>query len=460
MSTYDFMKQKLTRKIQGMCKQGAAALTLTAFIFTNALFPPAAHASEIFGMLRPGLDAKILDENPFGLHVPEDHGEIDSFYQSRGNSPLVVFIQDAHANISAQKNAAKIIGALMPENLSSKQGDGKIAPVTYVLTEGAAGYVSGLPLKAFIDAGMDARELLLRKGVINGPELGMLDQPKLVVWGLEDSALYQSNLAAWSEAQKTSAACRQFIELFREETGRLLWEQSPKELKELLKAEDAMAGEKADLAEAGKILKSFIRILRRELAKKNARKPLNAVELRLKYPHVFRLLQVTELWEIARGELEKYREDAATRAVLRTSQSLLPRKGEERMKRQPVGDAASAGRVTDPPLPGDRDRDVRSADGVTSSSPSSEDKDSHVRSTDGVVSFTPLPPVSSPHGSSGEPSSKSKGMDSRFRGNDKRKSAGIAPAIQSFLPPASLKTEAFMAKFEVVNEFTEHLSLR
>ena len=225
-------------------KKIIALFTLFVFLSTNTVSAaPGVGALPVLGA--GGADSKILLENPFWIPVGEKDGRIAGFFEGRADGPLVIHVQDAHANISAQKSTAKVIGGI----LAGAPSAARHSPA-FILVEGAEGFISRAPLSAFLNTGVDPREMLLSKGVISGPELASLDHDQVVLWGIEDRGLYERNLKAWAQARRTREENLAFIQALGSKVRDELWNRAPQELKTLLGAEEILTGEDADIQKA------------------------------------------------------------------------------------------------------------------------------------------------------------------------------------------------------------------
>ncbi len=150
-------------------------LVLICFLVTQN-----AQAAELNFPLSSPSDASSLIQKD----LPGNLGKIKSFHQGNGRG-LVVHIQDAHSNLEIQQHIAGILGYL-----KSRHGIG------LVHTEGSTGeiwhqFVSSHPNK---EARALTADYFLREGLITGPEYEALTgSPDLVLHGVEDRGLYQSN---------------------------------------------------------------------------------------------------------------------------------------------------------------------------------------------------------------------------------------------------------------------------
>lgn len=119
--------------------------------------------------------------NPYGT-VREIH------LSKKADSPLIIHIQDVHGYVDAQKNIAGMIDGLA-----------KYRGVNLVGMEAAEGAFALEDLRRFPDRDIKERvtNWAIKKDLIGGAEKsGIMAEKPLTLWGVEDTALYQSNVQA------------------------------------------------------------------------------------------------------------------------------------------------------------------------------------------------------------------------------------------------------------------------
>ncbi|MCP4649169.1 MAG: hypothetical protein GY853_03690 [PVC group bacterium] len=134
--------------------------------------------------------------------IPSSWGVIrDSF--DAGTDKIVINIQDAHANLEAQENIAKILDRLVSQyNLE------------LVALEGASGKIDATVLSAFPDNALkkDVSAYFLQEGKISGAEyLAVNSDYDFKLYGVEDFDLYLDNLEAFHNAQDFKKEAAQYI---------------------------------------------------------------------------------------------------------------------------------------------------------------------------------------------------------------------------------------------------------
>lgn len=129
----------------------------------------------------------ILPElNPYLITVPTQYGNIEEVYQGSQDAPLIVHIQNVHANYKAQTNIKNILDHLVRKHKFS-----------LIQLEGAVATVDPEILKPSYleEANLKLADFLLREGRITGAHAFAVetDQP-VELYGIEDFDLYSENL--------------------------------------------------------------------------------------------------------------------------------------------------------------------------------------------------------------------------------------------------------------------------
>lgn len=179
-----------------------AFVTVFAFSFTSVLWadgtsliPQQQRGEEILPSVsqRPQVGSVLLRQNLSQLVIPEAIGQIKRIH--RGSSEHVVLhIQDAHINVDAQKNIAKLI-----QFFSKEYG------LDLVNLEGASGRLFSEFYSVFPDKQVrkDVANYLLEEGRLTGPEyLSMVYRSSAELHGVEDDDLYEENRRAYLEVTR------------------------------------------------------------------------------------------------------------------------------------------------------------------------------------------------------------------------------------------------------------------
>jgi len=160
-----------------------AVLMNCLFVFSIVLgsFPSRAQAARKVDLPKELTNVKIPSENG---RIVEYHAGSKPFY--------IYYIQDAHVNLKAQKNIAKII-----ELLILKRG------LKLVLVEGGIGDVSLTEYRVGPkEKRLEIADKLLTEGKISGEEyLNFVEEYPLLLWGIESQVLYDENLIAYTKVQ-------------------------------------------------------------------------------------------------------------------------------------------------------------------------------------------------------------------------------------------------------------------
>jgi len=129
------------------------------------------------------------------VKIPSQFGSIKEVFTALNQTPTsertIIQIQDAHCNYEAQKNLIKILENLVKEN-----------NLKLILVEGGSGDVSLSFLRTYADkkAREEVADSYLKAGKISGEEyLDIVSDANLELYGIEDQALYDSNLDSFLE---------------------------------------------------------------------------------------------------------------------------------------------------------------------------------------------------------------------------------------------------------------------
>jgi hypothetical protein len=147
-----------------------------------------AHAAPVITPLAARTDASSAPV----VGLPASVALIDDFYSAGPDAPLIVFLQDAHTNPSAQLNIARAVEHLLRDR-----------SVSTVYLEGGKGDVSLTDLRASVSS--EARRSVglshLKKGLLQGVEYANLtSEAPFSLWGVENRALYERSLRVYRDA--------------------------------------------------------------------------------------------------------------------------------------------------------------------------------------------------------------------------------------------------------------------
>jgi len=172
--------------------------------------------------------------DPFRITIPADHGYLGDIHAtSEPGAPVIIHIQETHANYDTQQHLVAIL-----EYLIQRYG------VRLILVEGGDGDVS---LSYFRDYGSleqrkRAAEKYLRAGILSAEEyLDITSDYPLILWGVEDRQLYQRNWQTLQEAEPLRESFQPFLTQVRQAATQLkprLLSAASKELDEAREAFD------------------------------------------------------------------------------------------------------------------------------------------------------------------------------------------------------------------------------
>ncbi len=157
------------------------------------------------------------------LRIPVQYGSIKETYSAR--EPLIIHIQDAHANYEAQKNLAGML-----EHLVAIHG------LALILVEGGSRNDSLSYMRAYapLEKRKQVAEEFLKSGKISGENyLDLTTDYPFTVYGVEKPELYDQNMEAFFTVEKVQGNARQAIKGFQQAVALLKEKLYPKEVKDL-----------------------------------------------------------------------------------------------------------------------------------------------------------------------------------------------------------------------------------
>ncbi len=126
------------------------------------------------------------------IRIPENLGSIQVQHQSGKDSPLIIFIQDAHSVVDAQNHIQEII-----RHFQQTYG------IRVIALEGASGEIDPTLFRTFPDSFIKQRVLTdyVKRGELTGAEMAAALNPSAgAYYGLEDWNLYQEHYLAYLRA--------------------------------------------------------------------------------------------------------------------------------------------------------------------------------------------------------------------------------------------------------------------
>ncbi|GEM_PF-4518918 len=219
---------------------GLALRTIALTLVASFLVSDISHAA-------PGLDFSLfsgdLAANPSLLKFPLQTAKISEIYSAKGGKTpkLLIHIQDAHTNFSAQENISKVL-----EDLASRY------KVKTIFVEGGTGDDSLSFIRPL--APKKTRERVAKKyllaGEIKGVEyLDLVSDHLLTVWGVEDKALYDKNLKTYASIAAGREAALGYLSEIDQRVCMLKEKLFPKELKSFDECVEAFEKKEKDFSE-------------------------------------------------------------------------------------------------------------------------------------------------------------------------------------------------------------------
>ena len=171
-------------------------------------------------------EAQPIEQTPLtldNLRVPTEHGTLKETHAAR--EPIIIHIQDAHANYEAQKHLAGILDYLI-----------RAHGLGLVLVEGGSrnDSLSYMRTYAPLEKRKQVAEEFLQSGKISGENyLDLTTDYNFTVYGIEKPELYDQNMEAFFTVEKVQAKALEAMTGFRETVEALKQLSYPEEVKGL-----------------------------------------------------------------------------------------------------------------------------------------------------------------------------------------------------------------------------------
>lgn len=221
---------------------------------------------------KPELPKEKVPLTMENLRVPVQYGTIKVTHSSR--EPIIIHIQDAHANYNAQKNLSSIL-----EYLIVAHG------LSLVLVEGGSRNDSLSYMRAYapIEKRIQVAEEFLKSGKISGENyLDLTTDYEFTVYGIEKPELYDQNMESFFTVEKVQPEALEAMKGFQQAVALLKERLYPNEVKDL-------EGRELEV-QAGRIpLAKHYQALAEEASKRSV--ALQEVE----YPNLLRFLKASRL---------------------------------------------------------------------------------------------------------------------------------------------------------------------
>ena len=179
--------------------------------------------------------------------IPSDLGYVvETHAPASPDEPLIVHIQEAHANLEGQRHLISILEQLIAQR-----------HLKLILVEGGHGNVGLAYLRDFgsLETRKEVAEKYLALGILSGEEyLDMVSDHPLILWGVEQDDLYQQNVKAFLDVEPLQAAALPVLVALREAVDELKPVVSDPALLELEAKRAAFEQEQLGLAAYGQFL--------------------------------------------------------------------------------------------------------------------------------------------------------------------------------------------------------------
>ncbi len=180
-----------------------AIVMLALFLSSNLFFTAQASAKG---------SKTISAEDVLSLKIPSGWGMIRDSYDS-GTDKLIINIQDAHCDFTAQQNISKILDRLASDYR-----------LKVVALEGASGKVQN-PILSYFPQKSVRKEVslqLVKEGKLTGAEyLAITSDHGLKLYGVEDIRLYMDNLEAFQQSQPFKKQAKVYFTALKQSLDKL-----------------------------------------------------------------------------------------------------------------------------------------------------------------------------------------------------------------------------------------------
>ena len=171
-------------------------------------------------------EAQPIEQTPLtldNLRIPTEHGTLKETHTA--HEPIIIHIQDAHANYEAQKHLAGILDYLI-----------RAHGLTLILVEGGSRNDSLSYMRAYapLEKRKQVAEEFLQSGKISGENyLDLTTDYGFTVYGIEKPELYDQNMEAFFSVEQVQAKALGAMTGFRAAVESLKQQTYPEEVKGL-----------------------------------------------------------------------------------------------------------------------------------------------------------------------------------------------------------------------------------
>ncbi|MBI4971194.1 MAG: hypothetical protein HZC17_05085, partial [Candidatus Omnitrophica bacterium] len=245
--------------------QFSTAVTFVVFLINSVAW------GQVTSGFRPSEIRTVLS-----VSIPSELGRVIETEASFPDQPLVIHIQDAHANDTAQKNMAKILDYLVHEK-----------KINTVFVEGAIGELDARYLKFSEDRKLNRKivDHLTRFGLMTASDLYLFDHPRGVDFiGIENAELYREDLNLFKKVMSQEKQSREWIRSNEKELERNLTRSVNKDL---LTALRIYLREDASTSSIMKVLGTL-----GQLSERHLNRDLRDAKEQKEFPNLVRLMRL------------------------------------------------------------------------------------------------------------------------------------------------------------------------
>ncbi|GEM_PF-2981625 len=254
-------------------------ITVVCFAMTTTTWalPSSAHLSQ---SVAPAIKS---------VEIPEELASIEQTFQSQApDRPLVIHIQNAHANIESQFQIRSILRYMFQR-----------VGLRLALVEGAVNQLDPSLLQFFPDQDLNVKinEQLATQGMVSGVQLFLLESGnEMKVFGIEDAKLYRENLANFRDVMRDESTIQKFLSHGTAILTNLEQKLFARELGEFMTKRKAFNEHRLDLVAYADEL--------RILARKHLNLDLGRADSQYEWPSLVRLIMLKNVEEIDKSMFE------------------------------------------------------------------------------------------------------------------------------------------------------------
>lgn len=210
---------------------------LVSFIVGSMLTADAARAQRVIGTPLASIEKQSLSAPLNGLDylqalkISNHIGSVkEVFLTENAEKPVILQIQDSHANFEAQNNILQILDQVLNSQVNPVKGKVLIA------VEAASGELSPKKVFGYPEPGVQLKlsEYLMHKGYLSGVESYLLNSDQAYsVYGIEDRGLYRQNLEVFQKTHRKKEAFLKAIQNVKNQLRQVQKEIYPASLIEL-----------------------------------------------------------------------------------------------------------------------------------------------------------------------------------------------------------------------------------